>query len=103
MAFRLACGAGLAGASPRGAGLQRTNPAGDVFRSFSAVLPFAGASGAVRPTLSMTPVQSSDTLERYHRPITLDGLALYAETSWPVATVFRLCLEGMNGQTLSKQ
>jgi len=69
----------------------------NVFRSFSTVLPDVVASGTSRPTLSLTPIQSGETIARYMRPITLEGLILFAETSWPISTIFRLWLEGMNG------
>lgn len=74
-----------------------TESSGDVFRSFRAVLPFAGAGGANRPTISLTPVHSGETTARYLRPITPEGVVFFAETSWPIATVFRLWLEGLNG------
>jgi hypothetical protein len=74
-----------------------TESSGDVFRSFRTVLPFAGAGGANRPTISLTPVHSGETVARYLRPITPEGVVFLAETSWPISTVFRLWLEGMNG------
>jgi hypothetical protein len=68
-----------------------------VYGTFTTVLPFVGTSGSTRPTLSLTPVQSGETVVRYLRPITLDGLVLFAETSWPISMIFRMWLEGMNG------
>ena len=68
-----------------------------LFRTFSTVLPSASASGANRPTISLTPVHSGETVARYLRPITPEGVVFFAETSWPISTVFRLWLEGMNG------
>lgn len=73
------------------------NPAGSAFRTFSTVLPFVGAGSADRPTLSLTPIHSGETVARYLRPITLEGVIFFAETSWPISTVFRMWLEGMNG------
>ena len=73
------------------------NPAGNTFRTFSTVLPFLGTSGADRPTISLAPVHSGETVARYMRPIALDGLAFFAETSWPISTVFRMWVEGANG------
>lgn len=70
---------------------------GDLFRSFSAFLPAATAAAASRPTLSLTPIHAGETVARYLRPITLDGVIVFAETSWPISTIFRLWLEGMNG------
>jgi hypothetical protein len=69
----------------------------NIFRSFSTVLPDVAASGTSRPTLSLTPIQSGETIARYMRPVTLEGVIFFAETSWPIATIFRLWLEGMNG------
>jgi hypothetical protein len=76
---------------------EAPNPAGSIFRSFSAVLPFAEAGGSNRPTISLTPVHSGETVARYLQPITLEGVILLAETSWPISTIFRLWLEGING------
>jgi hypothetical protein len=73
------------------------NPAGSIFRTFTNVLPFAGAGGSNRPTISLTPVHSGETVARYLRPITLEGVAFFAETSWPISAIFRMWLEGMNG------
>jgi hypothetical protein len=74
-----------------------TEATGDLFRSFTSVLPFASVRGANRPTISLTPIHSAETIARYLRPITLEGVIFFAETSWPIATIFRLWLEGMNG------
>ncbi|MBA4064261.1 MAG: hypothetical protein C0501_11205 [Isosphaera sp.] len=70
---------------------------GPFFRSFSRVLPFAAAGGANRPTLTLTPIHSGETVARYLQPITPEGIIFLAETSWPVSTVFRLWVEGVNG------
>jgi hypothetical protein len=73
------------------------NPAGSTFHTFSSILPFVGSTGANRPTISMTPVHSGEIVARYLRPISLEGVALLAETSWPISDIFRMWLEGMNG------
>jgi hypothetical protein len=73
------------------------NPAGSTFRTFSTVLPFGGTTGSDRPTISLTPVHSGETVARYLRPITLEGVIFFAETSWPISAVFRMWVEGMNG------
>jgi hypothetical protein len=70
---------------------------GPFFRSFSTVLPFAGAAGANRPTISLTPIHSGETVTRFLQPISPEGVIFFAETSWPISAVFRLWLEGMNG------
>ena len=69
----------------------------NIFRTFSTLLPAFGASATSRPTLSLTPIQSGETVARYMRPVTLEGLIFFAETSWPISDIFRLWLEGMNG------
>jgi hypothetical protein len=73
------------------------NPSGPVFRRFSTVLPDAQASASERPTLTLNPVHAGETIARYLHPITLDNLALLAETSWPLSAIFRMWLEGLNG------
>ena len=73
------------------------NPSDGVFRTFTNVLPFAGAGGSNRPTISLTPIHSGETVARYLHPITLDGVVFFAGTSWPISTIFRLWLEGVNG------
>jgi hypothetical protein len=73
------------------------NPSEGIFRTFTNVLPFAGAGGSNRPTISLTPIHSGETVARYLHPITLDGVVFFAGTSWPVSTIFRLWLEGVNG------
>ncbi len=76
---------------------EAPNPAGSTFRTFPNVLPFAGAGGASRPTITLTPVHSGETVSRYLRPITPDGVVFLAETGWPISAVFRLWLDGLNG------
>lgn len=73
------------------------NPAGSVFQTFTKVLPSGAANASSRPTLSLTPIQSGETVARYMRPVTLEGVIVFAETSWPISTIFRLWLEGVNG------
>lgn len=70
---------------------------GPFFRSFTSVLPFAGAGGADRPTFSLTPIHSGDTVARYMQPISLEGVIFLAETSWPISDVWRMWLGGVNG------
>jgi len=67
------------------------------FRSFSSVLPFLQAGGSTRPTISYTPIHSGETVARYLRPITSEEVMFLAGASWPVSSIFRLWLEGMNG------
>lgn len=74
-----------------------TEVSGKVFRMFQSVLPFATAGGASRPTILPIPIHSGETVTRYLQPITPDGVVFFAETSWPISTVFQLWLEGING------
>ncbi|MBX9581629.1 MAG: hypothetical protein K2X87_15110 [Gemmataceae bacterium] len=68
-----------------------------VFRTFTSILPAGTAGSAERPTVTLTPVHSGEIVARYMRPIAPDGVVFLAETSWPISTIFRLWLEGMNG------
>jgi hypothetical protein len=74
-----------------------TEATGNLFKSFSTVLPFVGVSGASRPTLTFNPQDDADTLRPLFLPSTLDGIIFLSETSWPLSTVFRLYVEYLNG------
>ncbi len=69
---------------------------GEPNRSFSTVLPGAGASYADRPTISMVPIDDAEFTRKLFTPLTLDGLLYLAKTTWPIGTVFRLYLENLN-------
>jgi hypothetical protein len=68
----------------------------DSNRSFTAILPQAGVSGADRPTISLTPLDDQDFTRKLFTPLPLDGVVYLAKTTWPIATVFRLYLENLN-------
>jgi len=68
----------------------------NLVQSFARVLPGASLSGANRPTITMTPVNSPQSVERFFRPITLEGLAYLTGTTWPVSTTYRLWVEYIN-------
>jgi len=70
--------------------------ASTLVRSFARVLPGASLSGANRPTITMTPLNSPQMVERFFKPITAEGLAFFTATSWPVSTTFRLWVEYIN-------
>ncbi len=70
--------------------------AGDFGGFRGTILPQVEMSGAVRPTLSYTPIDDSEFTRRLFTPITLDGIAYLGKTTWPLATVFRLYLENLN-------
>jgi hypothetical protein len=71
--------------------------AGNAFGGYrGVVLPQVQTSTAVRPTLSYTPLDDSEFTRRLFTPITLEGAAYLAKTTWPISTVFRLYLENLN-------
>jgi hypothetical protein len=71
--------------------------AGNAFGGYrGAVLPQVELSGANRPTLSYTPLDDQEFTRRLFTPITLEGTAYLAKTTWPISTVFRLYLENLN-------
>jgi hypothetical protein len=74
-----------------------TEATGNLFRSFTTVLPDVMLSGANRPTISLDPADGSDDVRQFLTPITLDTLALLNQTSWPVSSILRLWVERING------
>lgn len=71
--------------------------AGNAFGGYrGAVLPQAELTGSNRPTLSYTPIDDQEFTRRLFTPITLEGMAYLAKTTWPISTVFRLYLENLN-------
>jgi hypothetical protein len=73
------------------------NPSGRRFRTFTSVLPDVNVSGANRPTLTLIPADTGDAVQKFLTPISAETLLFLAETGWPVATVFRLWVERLNG------
>jgi hypothetical protein len=68
----------------------------EVAKSYSAVLPQLGISGADRPTFSLTPLDDQEFTRKLFTTLPLDGLIYLAKTTWPISTVFRLYLENLN-------
>jgi len=68
----------------------------EVARSYAAVLPQLGVSGADRPTFSLTPLDDQEFTRKLFTTLPLDGLIYLAKTTWPISTVFRLYLENLN-------
>ncbi len=68
----------------------------EVARTWAAVLPQLGISGADRPTFSLTPLDDQEFTRKLFTPLPLDGIIYLAKTTWPIATVFRLYLENLN-------
>jgi len=67
-----------------------------IFKTFTAILPDVSLSGAQRPTISLTPADDPETMRTLFTPSTLDSIIFLSETSFPVATVFRLVVEYLN-------
>ena len=76
---------------------QVPNPSGGTFRKFTSVLPDVNVSGANRPTLTLIPSDNGDAVQKFLTPISAETLHFLVETGWPVATVLRLWVEGLNG------
>ena len=71
--------------------------AGNAFGGYrGSVLPQVEFTGANRPTLSYTPLDDQEFTRRLFTPISLEGVAYLAKTTWPISTVFRLYLENLN-------
>jgi hypothetical protein len=68
----------------------------EVAKTWAAVLPQLGISGADRPTFSLTPLDDQEFTRKLFTPLPLDGIIYLAKTTWPIATVFRLYLENLN-------
>jgi hypothetical protein len=73
------------------------NPAGDVFQTFTRILPDITSNAANRPTFSLTPLDDPETIRGLFTPLAVDGIVFLAETSYPLSTVFQLFVESMNG------
>jgi hypothetical protein len=67
-----------------------------IFRTFTSILPDASLTGSQRPTISLTPADDPETTRSLFTPSTPDGIIFLAETSYPIATVFRLWVEYLN-------
>ena len=70
--------------------------AGEIAKTFAAVLPQLGIGGTDRPTFSLTPLDDQEFTRKLFTPLPLDGLIYLAKTTWPIGTVFRLYLENLN-------
>lgn len=74
-----------------------TEATGNLFRSFTSVLPFASISGANRPTISMTPADDASTIRQFLTPISMETLVFLAQSGWPVSSVVRIWVDRLNG------
>jgi len=73
-----------------------TSAGADSNRSYTAILPQAGALSADRPTISLTPLDDQEFTRKLFTPLPVDGVVYLAKTTWPIVTVFRLYLENLN-------
>jgi hypothetical protein len=68
-----------------------------IFRTFTSILPDVTLQGSNRPTVTFTPIDDSDAVQRFLTPVPVDTLALLSQTSWPVSSILRLYVERLNG------
>jgi len=68
----------------------------EVAKTWAAILPQLGITGADRPTFSLTPLDDQEFTRKLFTPLPLDGIIYLAKTTWPIGTVFRLYLENLN-------
>ncbi len=73
------------------------NPAGEVFRTFEAILPFASLTGANRPTVSLLPHDDGTSVRQFLTPITAETLAFLAQSGWPASSILRIWVDRLNG------
>lgn len=74
-----------------------TEASGDIFRSFSRILPFAGVSGANRPTISLDPQDDGSSVRQFMTPISSDTMVFLFQSGWPVSSVLRIWADRLNG------
>jgi hypothetical protein len=89
----------LAGAAEARPFFIAPNPSNSniVFRTFTSILPDLSVSGANRPTITLVPGDTGETVQRFLTPVPMETLLFLTETSWPVAVIFRLWVERLNG------
>lgn len=74
-----------------------TEASGDVFRSFSRILPFASAGAATRPTVTLDPQDDGTAVRQFLTPISTETLVFLAQSGWPVSSVLRIWADRLNG------
>jgi hypothetical protein len=67
-----------------------------LFKSFNQTLPQANVTGANRPTISLIPDDESATIRRLLTPVTSETILFFADTGWPIGTIYRLWLDSAN-------
>lgn len=73
------------------------NPAGSVFRTFTALLPGASISGSDRPTVSLIPQNEGSAVRRFMTPISAESLVFLGQAGWPVSHYLGIWVDRMNG------
>lgn len=68
-----------------------------VAESFSTVLPFAGVTGANRPTVTLASQDDGNTVRQFLTPISPETLVFLSQSGWPVSNILRIWVERMNG------
>ncbi len=74
-----------------------TEATGNLFRSFTSILPFASVGGANRPTVSLDPQDDGSTVRQYLTPISADTLVFLVQSGWPVSSILRIWADRLNG------
>jgi hypothetical protein len=69
----------------------------NIFRSFSAVLPFAQAGASARPTFGFDPADDGTSTRQFLTPISEDALTVLFRTEPRIDTVLRIWVERING------
>ncbi|EKD38785.1 MAG: hypothetical protein ACD_75C00608G0003 [uncultured bacterium] len=73
-----------------GAELERNEVDTDIFS-------FIGTAGfSTQPTLTYTPLQGENFIQRLLTPLSLEKLMLLHQTGWNIRRVFRLCVQRLN-------
>ncbi len=87
----------LAGAAEARPFFVAPNPGSHPFRTFTSILPDLSVSGANRPTITLVPGDTGETVQRFLTPIPTETLIFLSESSWPVGVILRLWVERLNG------
>jgi hypothetical protein len=76
---------------------EAPNPSGDIFKTFTRILPDLMVEGANRPTITFDPADGSQEVRQFLTAIPADTLLVLAQSGWPVSTVLRVWVERLNG------
>jgi hypothetical protein len=73
------------------------NPSGNIFHTFTSILPDANLQGANRPTVTYTPDADDEAVRAFLTPATADTLLFLTQSTGSVSTILRLWAERLNG------